>query len=79
MRYVTALEVAPSTAGAMSATTHLVSGDGRMEGIMLGDMVPLAEKQHAQSVLGDDILLLHRGRERDPLPDRTGADIGTTR
>ena len=44
VRYVTALEVAPSTAAAMSATTHLVSGDGRMEGIMLGDIVALFPK-----------------------------------
>ena len=28
----------------MSATTHLVSGDGRMEGIMLGDIVALFPK-----------------------------------
>jgi hypothetical protein len=41
VRYVTAFQVADGTRAAMAPTQHILSTDGRMEGVMVGDQVVL--------------------------------------
>jgi hypothetical protein len=41
IRYVTAFEIAPSTTAAMDSTRHILSMDGRMEGVQVGGQVVL--------------------------------------
>jgi hypothetical protein len=41
VRYVTALQVAPAATVSMDAGTHVVSGDGKLEGVHLGNCVTL--------------------------------------
>ncbi|MDB5357479.1 MAG: hypothetical protein JWN24_3932 [Phycisphaerales bacterium] len=49
VRYVTAMQTAASTTGAMDASSHVESGDGKVEGVQIGAYVVLFGKNGAVS------------------------------